>query len=336
MTLLTPVRLLLVLPVVALAIGYVVMQSRRTRYAVRFTNLDLLDSVAPRRPGWRRHVAAGLAGLSAIALVIGLARPTMQMRVPTENAVVVLAIDTSTSMEATDVSPSRMAAAITEATAFVDDLPDEFEVGLVSFNGTAQVLAAPTTDHASVIAAINGLSTARGTAGGDAIEAALSSITVALAETAIEPIVAPDAGSGAIEPDAANTDDPPAATVVMLSDGTTTAGTDILEAAALAAEQSIPVSTITYGTATGTVVVDGQTAAVPPDTEAMAAAADATGGIAFEAATADELGSVYEEIEARVGSTIEQRDVSLVFVAGAFVMLLLAAGAAFVWTGRFL
>jgi Ca-activated chloride channel family protein len=333
MTLLAPSRLLLLVPVVALAIAYVVLQQRRKRYAVRFTNLDLLDSVAPRRPGWRRHVAAGLAWLAAVLMTVALARPAADMQVATDDAMVVLAIDTSMSMAATDVAPSRMAAAIEEAVGFVDDLPEEFQVGLVAFDGTARVPATPTDDHAAVIAAIEQLSTGPGTAGGDAIEAALATIRVALDE----------ASTNAFAPTALDTtdatettDDPPAATIIMLSDGTTTRGEDVLSAAERAAAENVPVSTITYGTASGVVTVEGQTVEVPPDTATMAEVADTTGGTAFEAASADELRAVYDDLEARVGTTTEQRELALAFVAAAFVALLVAAGAAIVWTGRFL
>ena len=339
MNFLAPERLLLLIPVAALGVTYVVMQRRRRQYAVRFTNLDLLDAVAPKRPGWRRHVTAGLALLSAAALAVGLARPTAEMRVPTEDAIVMLAIDTSTSMEATDVSPSRMDAALAAAVEFVDDLPDEIEVGLVSFNGTAQVLAAPTTDHTAVMAAIDALTTGRGTAGGDAIQAALTSIEVALDDRttvqAFTGATAVDDADATGTTDAA-TDAAPAATIVMLSDGQTTKGIDILEAAQLAVDQAIPVSTITYGTATGTVTVDGRTAEVPPDTATMAEIAGLTGGTAFEAATAGELSEVYEDLEARVSTTLEQRELTLAFVGAAFAALALAAAAAFFWTGRFL
>ncbi len=333
MNFLAPERLLLLIPVAALVAAYVFMQRRRRHYAVRLTNLDLLDSVAPRRPGWRRHVAAGLAMLSAAALAVGLARPTAAMRVPTEDAVVMLAIDTSTSMEAADVTPSRIDAAVAAAVEFVDDLPDEIEVGLVSFNGTAQVLAAPTTDHVAVAAAIESLATGRGTAGGDAIQAALTSIQVALDDrTSVQGPV----GTAPTDDPATTADDTPAATIVMLSDGQTTKGIDILDAAQLAIDQAIPVSTITYGTATGTVTVQGQIAQVPPDTATMAEVAELTGGTAFEAATATELSEVYADLEARVSTTVEQRELTLAFVGAAFVALAIAAAAAFVWTGRFL
>ena len=330
MKFLTPASLFLLIPIVVLGAAYMVMQRRRNRFAVRFTNVDLLDSVLPRRPGWRRHLPVGVAGLSAAAMVLGLARPTAAMRVPTEEAIVMLAIDVSTSMQAVDVDPSRKAASIDKAAAFVDELPDDFHVGLAAFNGTAQVLAAPTTDHAAVRVAITNLITGRGTAGGDAIVASLSSIEAALAEQAVAPLalVADD--------ESAALDDPPAATIVMLSDGATTKGVDIIEAAQMAVDANVPISTITFGTAQGTVTVNDQLASVPPDAATMAEVAEMTGGSAFEAASADELDSVYQDIESWVSTVVEERELTMYFVAAALGLLLLAAGAAFLWTGRFL
>jgi Ca-activated chloride channel homolog len=332
MNFLAPQRLWLLLAVGALVAVYVGFLVRRKRYAVRFTNLDLLDSVAPRRPGWRRHVPAGLAGLSAIAMVIGMAQPTIERTVSTESAIVVLAIDTSTSMDAVDVAPTRMQAAIDEAVTFIDGLPDTVEVGLVAFDGTARVLATPTTEHEAVAASIVQLTTGRGTAGGDAIDASLQSIDAALAEpSAFASVVGPtDEPSG----DAA-TDDPPA-TIVFLSDGVSTSGIDIVQAATDAGEAGIPISTITYGTATGTVDVGGQTASVPPDAATMTRIAELTGGTAFEAADAEQLRTVYEQLDARITTETEEQEITVAFVAGAFAALLIAAGAAFVWTGRFI
>lgn len=335
MTLLTPTRLLLLIPVVALVAAYVVLQRRRERYAVRFANLELLESVAPRRPGWRRHLPAAMAGLAAALVAVGLAQPAMAMEVPTEDAVVVLAIDTSTSMQATDVSPDRLTAAIDEAVGFVDQLPDGVQVGLVSFNGTAQVLSAPTDDRDAVITALEQLSTGRGTAAGDAIEAALTTIAIALDDAASTD---GDALSAAVvEPsDDGTADEAPAATIILLSDGSSTRGADLLTAASDAAAQNVPVSTITYGTASGVVTVDGTTAQVPPDATTMIEVAEISGGTAFEAASADELSAVYDDLEARIGTTTEQRELTLGFIAAGLVTLMVAAGAAFLWTGRFL
>jgi Ca-activated chloride channel family protein len=331
MTFLDPLRLLLLLPVAALVVAYLVVQRRRRRYAVRYTSLDLLDKVAPARAGWRRHVPAALAGLAAAALVVGLARPTVDDTVTAEDGIVMLAIDTSLSMDATDVAPTRLDAAIDEAVTFVEQMPEPFDVGLVAFDGTAEILAMPTEDHATVAAAISTLRTGPGTAGGDAIYAALTAIETATidgANAAIRPAVGGESGDDA-------GDEAPAATIVFLSDGTTTQGSDPLSAAELAADSGVPVSTITYGTADGTVTVDGEVIPVPPDADTMNEIADVTGGRSFQAASSDELAAVYSDLEGSLSTEIEQREITLWFVAGAFVALLLAAAAGMAWTGRF-
>ena len=336
MTFLDPIRLLLLLPVAALVVGYLILQRRRRRYAVRFTSFDLLDKVAPRRSSWRRHVPAALAGLAAAAMVFGLARPTVETSVAARDGVIVLAIDTSLSMEATDVDPSRLDAAIAEATAFVAELPEGIRVGLVAFDGTAEVLAMPTDDHDAVAAAIGGLRTGQGTAGGDAIYAALTAIEVATRDGAsamMRPAVDEDSPDDDSSDDA--DDEEPAATIVLLSDGATTQGSDPLDAAEVAADVEVPVSTITYGTDAGVVTVDGETIPVPPDAATMDEIAEITGGQSFAAESSDELAAVYADLEGSLQTETEQREITLVFVAAAFVALLLAAGASMVWTGRF-
>jgi len=331
MSFLAPLRLLLLVPVAALVVTYVLMQRRRRKYAVRFASMDLLDKVAPRRSGWRRHVAAGLLGLAAVAMVVGLARPTVETTVEAEGGVVVLAIDTSLSMDATDVQPNRLDAAIAEATAFVDGLPEAIEVGLVSFDGTARVLVMPTIDHETVVTAISGLETGPGTAGGDAIHASLTAIEAAQSddETALR-------GAGA-QPEVSDedADGAPTATIVLLSDGATTQGSDVLEAAEIAADSGVPISTITYGTEAGTVTVDGEVVPVPPDAETMEEVAETTGGLSFEAASPDELAAVYADLEGDLGNQTEQREITLIVVAIGFFVLLAGAALSMVWTGRF-
>jgi Ca-activated chloride channel family protein len=315
-TFLSPGMFWLLAAVAGLAGAYVVLQRRRRHYAVRFTNLDLLASVAPRRPGWRRHVPAAAVGLALLALVVGLARPARDERVPKEAATVMLVIDVSASMQATDVSPSRLEAAVSAARSFVGDLPSSLEVGLVAFDRTARVLATPTTDHRAVSDTLSRLTTGPGTATGDAIEAALAAI---------------DAANG----DVANTTKPSAA-IVLLSDGVTTVGQPIEEAAAAAADEKVPVTTIAFGTDAGTVDVQGRTVPVPADQTSMTTVAEATGGRFFEAASARELRSIYADIGTRVGYSVEQREIGMTFVAIALVLLLAAVAAALVWTGRFL
>jgi Ca-activated chloride channel homolog len=319
-----PVRLFALAGVMALAAAYVFLQRRRRRYAVRFTNLQLLDSVAPARPGWRRHLPAAAVALALVAMVAALARPMHDVRIPRETAVVMLAIDVSASMSATDVAPTRLVAAVTAASTFVESLPQGFDVGLVAFDGSARLVTSPTKDHAAVIAAIARLQVGPGTAAGDGILVALDAIKAARTD-------------GTVLPAAVTTDpDNPSATIVLLSDGATTVGTKLAAAEAAAVEAGVPVSTITFGTAAGTVQVQGQTIPVPPDTASMAEVASATGGSAFEAASGKELAKVYESIQARVGYTTEPRELATWFVAAGVLVLLAAVIASMVWTGRFL
>ena len=297
MTLLRPALLWLLVGVFALVAIYVVMQRRRRHYAVRFTNLDLLASVAPKRPGWRRHLPAALVALAMVVGVVGLARPAHDVAVQKKTAIVMLVMDTSLSMEATDVKPSRLEAAVDAATKFVDELPSSFSVGLVSFAGTATVAAQPTTDHEQVKTAIENLQLGRGTAAGDAIDAAL---------LGDQGRPGPRPGANLISP-AADDGEPISASIVLLSDGGTTTGADPLDAAQAAADVNVPVSTITYGTADGEVTIQGETVPVPPDAASMQQIADISGGKAFEAGSTSELSSVYSSISGIVGHSTEQR-----------------------------
>lgn len=331
MILLRPSMLWLLLAVAALAGGYVLLQRRRRHFAVRFTNIDLLESVAPRRPGWRRHVPAAAIGTALVASVLGLAQPVHATEVPRESAVVMLAIDVSGSMAATDVSPNRLQAAIVAASDFVEGLPEGFDVGLVAFDRSARLVVQATDDHEAVVAAIRQLQLGQGTAAGEGIVAALDAIAAAQTAAGIVPVAAvnpsDDSGSAA--------DEAPA-TIVLLSDGATTAGRPVQQAAQMAADAGVPVSTITFGTSSGTVTVEGQVVAVPPDAAAMEAVSAATGGTAFDAATTDELTDVYSEIQARVGYVTEQSSLMVWFLAAAMVLVVLAYIGSMVWTGRFL
>jgi Ca-activated chloride channel family protein len=329
MTFLRPVALWLLVVVALLAAAYLLLQRRRRHYAVRFTNLDLLGSVAPKRPGWRRHVPAAIVALAMVVGIVGLARPVRSERVAKKSAIVMLVVDVSASMAATDVQPNRLQAAIAAASSFVAGLPDGFQVGLVSFSSTATVLVNPTTDHRAVASAIADLELGRGTAAGDGIEVALRAVKAAQAAV----------GAGLTSSlGAAPAPDPTqlSATIVLLSDGGTTTGEDPEVAARDAAAANVPVSTITYGTDSGTVVIQGETIPVPPDAAAMRRIAELSGGQAFDATNTDELNSVYSSIRGAVGHTTEQRELVVWFLAIALVLMTVASIAALVWTGRFL
>lgn len=312
---------LLALPVLLL-VAYVVVQRRRRRYAVRFTSVDLLASVAPRRPGWPRHVPAALLAAALALLAVAIARPETSRKVARNRATVVLVLDTSASMDANDVAPSRLVAAQEQASTFVKGLPEGLQVGLLSFDRSARVLVSPTTDRSTVLAAIDGLDIGPGTATADALNLAVDAVESA-----------PKAVDGTTAP----------ATVILMSDGSPTIGTGDLtpaqavdEAAAAAKAANIPVNTIAFGTADGTVTVQGRTVSVPADTATMERIASDTGGRSFNAESADELKSVYEQLGKAVGFDVRTEEIAVWFTVAALVAAALAAVAALVFTDRLL
>jgi Ca-activated chloride channel homolog len=314
MTWLSPERLWLLLGVAALAVAYVIAQRRRSKYAVRFTNLKLLDRVAPKRPGWRRHLPAGAFLAMLGLLVVGFAQPQAEVRVPRERATVLVAVDVSRSMLATDVAPDRLSAAKDAARVFVEDLPEQFNVGLVGFAGQASVFVPPGTDRAQLGTGIDRLADGSagqaGTAIGDAIASALEQIRSV---------------------DSAAEEDVPPARVIVLSDGANTSGQDPAEAARLATELGVPVDTISFGTPSGTI---GGGQEVPVDGETLRSVADATGGRYFEAANTEELQNAYADIGSSVGYQTEVRDISARFIGIGLGLALLAALASMFWFAR--
>ncbi|MBW3573631.1 MAG: VWA domain-containing protein [Actinobacteria bacterium] len=314
MSLLAPERLVLLAAVAALAGAYVVAQVRgRRRYAVRFTNLDLLGSLAPARPGWRRHLPAALMLASLAGMVLALARPTRAELVPRERATIILAIDVSISMDATDVRPSRLASAKEAATSFAELLPEPINLGLVAFAGSARVLVAPTDDRAQVTTAIERLELSESTAIGDAVLASLD---------AIESV--PDAVDGGPVP----------AHILLLSDGETQVGTPNHLAAQAARDAGVPVTTIAFGTPTGVITYQGQVVPVAVNEADLRALAEETGGSAFQAATTDELETVYRDIGSSIGFVTEQREIGGWFTGAAFVLAMAAGAASLVWFSR--
>lgn len=317
MTWQSPARLWLLLGVLALVVGYLVMQRRQSRYAVRFTNLRLLDRVAPQRPAWRRHVPAGLFLAMLALLVVGFARPSAEVRVPRERATVMVAVDVSTSMLATDVDPDRLTAAKEAARRFVDGLPDEFNVGLVGFAGSAAVLVPPGTDrealHDGIKRLNEGITGVQGTAIGEAISTSLGAVKSLDAKAA---------------------KDPPPARIIVLSDGANTSGMDPLEAAAQAVAVKVPVHTISFGTPSGFVDRGGRAIQVPVDGQTLKAVADETGGRFHEASSSAELRAVYKDLGTSVGYRKEQQDISARFIGLGLVFAMGAAAGSLRWFSR--
>ena len=312
MSFLAGTRLWLLLLVVGVGIAYVLVQRQRRQYAVRFTNVDLLASVAPRRPGWRRHLAAACLLFALTLIVLAFARPARAVQVPRETATVMLAVDVSQSMRATDVHPTRIRAAQRAVRAFVDSLPQRFRLGLVAFAGNAQVLVPPTHQRSLVRSAVTNLQLQQQTAIGEAIFASIK----------------------AIENSPLDKGKRPPARIVLLSDGATNAGRPNSEAAAAARKKGMRVSTIAFGTDSGTVVVQDEVVPVPADREALRKIADETGGRFATAATANDLRQTYKDLGSRLAEVTRKREVTVWFVGAALMAAFAAAGASLVWTSR--
>ena len=316
-----PLRLLALIGVGALAAGYVATQFTRRRYAVRFTNIELLDKVAPTRPGWRRHVVAACFLVAGSLLILAFAVPTHVSRVPRERATVVLAIDTSISMAATDVDPSRIEGARVAALAFLDDVPDSINVGLVTFNGTATIQVTPTTDREPVRAALDRLQLDERTGIGGAIVAGLDAIEAI-------PIEAADEG------------EPTPATVVVMSDGDSTADVPEVFGIPQAIESGVAVSTIAFGTDAGVIeyeldpAIGPELVPVPVREDDLRSIAEATGGQFFRAGSTAQLTSVYGDIGSAVGFTEERRDITEWFTGAAVLGFLVTGMLSLSWFSR--
>lgn len=310
-TFLAPQRLwvlLALIPLVALAVW---AQRRRRRDLVRFTGLDMLDEIAPSSPGWRRWLVVGLL-LSSMALgTASLAQPAVQERVSTTVAGrIIVVIDTSLSMEATDVDPSRLEAAQDAAIEFVGQVDPDVQVGLISFNGLVTLDVGLTVNHGRVIAAIEELELGPATAVGSALQ------------TAVDALTASDTGPGF-----------PGA-IVMLSDGATTEGELPADAADAAAEEEIPVFTIAFGTPNGQIVdpYTNQLIDVPVADFELETISEVTGGTFYAAGTTEALGDAYSQIQGQLEELIgepELVDVEITWKWIALAMALLAAGFVF-------
>jgi Ca-activated chloride channel homolog len=301
---------LLGLAVVPLALAALALARRRpARYVVRFPAVPTLAAVAPKSPRWRRFVPPALLCLALAGLALALARPETTVAVPVERASVMLVTDTSGSMAATDVEPSRLDAAKNAAERFLDRVPDELRVGLVAFSDAPNTVQRPTVERNPVRAAVDRLQANGGTATGDALDGALRALG------------------------ARNEDSPPAA-IVLLSDGATQAGRDPADVAREAADAGVPVYTVALGTADGVVESGGQTLRVPPDPEALRQVAEISGGATFAAEDADALDEVYERLGSQIGTREEKREISAGFAAAGLLLLGGSLAASLRWRGR--
>ena len=306
----------LFLLVIAGLVGlYVVVQFARQKRILRFANMELLESVAPQRPNRWRHLPAILLIGSLVLLTVAMAGPTHDVRIPRNRAVVMLTIDVSQSMRATDVEPSRLAAAQEAAKQFADQLTPGINLGLIAYAGTATVLVSPTTNREATKIAIDKLQLADRTATGEGIFTALQAIAT----------VGAVIGGG---------DSPPPARIVLMSDGKETVPSNpdnpkgAFTAARTAKDQGVPISTVSFGTPYGYVEINDQRQPVPVDDEMLKKIAELSGGNAYTASSLQQLKEVFTSLQEQIGYETIKGDASVGWLRLGALLLALAALAA--------
>jgi Ca-activated chloride channel family protein len=321
--LLEPAALFALVAVAAIAVAYVVRLPFRRRYVIALPTTAAVAAIAPRRPGWRRHISTVLFLATLAAVVVAFARPARDHRVPRRLVSVIVALDTSNSMRATDVAPQRLVAARRGALQFADRVPSSVRIGLVTFAGTATVAVPPTSDRDVFRAAIQNLEFADGTSLGDGILAALTAVEEQLADLELteQPRGRPPNRSSR-------------SAVVLLSDGQETLGTAGQIAVDAARRAKVPVSTIAYGTPQGVVTLGGVRLPAPVNRPSLAEVAATTRGEAFVARPGTELDAVYEDVVTGLGTAKETRDLTPWTLGIALVLGTAALLAAFAWGQR--
>ena len=304
---LNPERLWWLLLIPVLVALYVVLSRRKNRSGMRFTNTGVLGAVVPVQSQWRRHLAVALTLLSLAALTIAWSRPSGVDRVPRERATIVVVLDISQSMAATDVKPNRLDAAKAEAKQFIASLPPAYNVAVVSLSGNPASRMPPSTDRGQANRAIDALTLQDSTAIGDAINVAMATLQSA--------------------PTAADGSTPPGA-IVLLSDGQNTAGRSPTQEAAEAAKAKVPIYTIAYGSENGYVDLDGKREKVPPDKALLQRIATLTNGQAYTAENVGQLDSVYKNIRSEVGYEEVRKEVTATWAGYGLAFAVVAALAA--------
>ena len=323
MTFAWPIALVALVVVPVLAGLHVLASRRRRRNAARFANPALVPNLVASSPGWRRHVPAVLALAALALLVVGIARPHVVKDVTRVEATIVLAIDTSRSMAAEDVQPTRFTAAKQAALSFIDEVPDNYSVGIVSFSTSADPVLPPTTDREAARIALRELRLGSGTAIGAAVD---RSVDLALEQSKAQG--RPAAGERS-----------PAA-VLLLSDGAQTSGGPQPAAAAKRARRlGVPVSTVALGTGNAVVEVPRpgglkERVVVAPDVPTLRRIAETTGGTFSQAPSAERLQAVYRDLGTRLARDRKRVEVTSAFAAGGAVLLLLGGALSSLWFRR--
>ena len=343
MTLLWPDWLwsLLLLPLLVLL--YLRLLARRKKNSVRLASVAIVREALGKRPGWRRHVPPLLL-LTALALLLfATARPVVKLKLPSRDQTIILAMDVSGSMRATDVKPNRMVAAQEAAKAFTAGLPRNVRIGVVSFAGTAAVVQAPTHSREDVIAAIDRFQMQRATAIGSGL---ILSLATLFPEEGIDLSQITGARAMPASPEEKKAKKPfepvepgsyGSAAVILLTDGQRTTGPDPMEAAKMAAERGVKVFTVGIGTKAGeTIGFEGWSMRVKLDEETLKAIATATRANYFYAGTAEDLKQVYQGLSSRLVVETKETEVSALFAAAGALLVVLAAGLSVWWFGRVL
>jgi Ca-activated chloride channel homolog len=308
---------LIVVPLAVLAYG--ALQQRRRREAGAWANPALVPGLVTARPGWRRHIPPLLLAVALAVLILALARPERTVAVPQREATVMLVTDVSSSMNAPDVRPTRLAAAVSAAKTLAKKLPASFRLGLVSFSDFAELRSAPTTDHSQVEFALDELTADGDTAMGEGLQRGLVAATT--------PVPGPD-GVGVRRLPAA---------IVLLSDGANTSGPSPLEAARQAKRQHVPIYTIALGsTDLGLLqqLFGFRGSQLMPDPETLSEIARISGGHAYTAQDSEHLQSIYSRLGTGLTSKPVKHEITADFVAGALAFLLAAGGLSLRWFGR--
>ncbi|MBP2452634.1 VWA domain-containing protein [Mycolicibacterium lutetiense] len=301
--------------VLGLMAYYVIVQRARKQRVLRFANMELLESVAPKQPTRWRHLPAALLAASLVLLTVAMAGPTHDVRIPRNRAVVMLVIDVSQSMRATDVAPSRLAAAQEAAKQFADQLTPGINLGLIAYAGTATVLVQPTTNREATKNGLDKLQLADRTATGEGIFTALQAIAT----------VGAVIGGG---------DEKPPARIVLMSDGKETVPSNpdnpkgAYTAARTAKDQGVPISTVSFGTPYGYVEINDQRQPVPVDDEMLGRIAKLSGGDAFTASSLEQLKQVFTSLQQQIGYETIKGDASLGWLRLGALVLALAGAAA--------
>ena len=306
---------LFLLVILGVAGLYIIVRLARRKRVLRFANMELLESVAPKRPTRWRHLPAILLVAALLLFTIAMAGPTHAVRIPRNRAVVMLVIDVSQSMRATDISPSRLAAAQQAAKQFADQLTPGINLGLIAFAGTATVLVSPTTNRDATKAAIDKLALADRTATGEGIFTALQAVAT----------VGAVIGGG---------DTPPPARIVLMSDGKETVPSNpdnpkgAFTAARTAKDQGVPISTVSFGTPYGYVEINDQRQPVPVDDQTLKRMAELSGGSAYNASSLEQLTEVFTSLQQQIGYETVKGDASMGWLRlGALVLAVAALSA---------